>query len=51
MLVAKGSSVTNIASLRDQRVWVSDLLAVHVLIALRGIPEAGVKPAKGTARK
>ena len=51
VLVAKGSSVTNIASLRDQRVWVADLLAVQVLIALRGIRDAGVKPAKGTARK
>ena len=45
VLVAKGSSVTNIASLRDQRVLVADLLAVHVLIALRGIREAGVNPA------
>jgi phosphonate transport system substrate-binding protein len=46
VMVPKGSTVTDVAALRGQRVLVADLLAVHVLIALRAVRDAGVNPAK-----
>lgn len=46
VMVPKGSTVTDVAALRGQRVLVADLLAVHVLIALRAVRDLGVNPAK-----
>lgn len=46
VMVAKGSPVSDVAALRGQRVLVADPLAVHVLIALRAVRDAGVNPAQ-----
>lgn len=49
VVVPKGGAISDVAALRGQRVLVADLLAVHVLIALRYLRDAGINPAKELA--
>jgi phosphonate transport system substrate-binding protein len=47
VLVSKGNNtLLSVSDLRGQRVMVADALALHVLIALRALRDAGINPAK-----